>query len=143
MANKPAFTFAEILIALSVLTVSMYLFAGLQFRSMNRAKKGIEYVDRVFFVKKELYELYMREEEDEKKPEKPTMVEIENPNIKIVTERQKINKKSSLKDFGDEIDLILSKGTWESGPSKRSMNMVTFAPKPKKKEKPSPKGKKS
>ena len=124
--NKNAFTFAEVLLALLVLTGSMYVYSGLQFRAAAKVRKSVGQVERVFFIKKYLYQLYTQPPTKDK----PLKVTIEDPETIITTHKQSINKKkSSLKAFEQEIDIIWSQGEWSDGLKKHSMKMISFVPK--------------
>jgi type II secretory pathway pseudopilin PulG len=129
--HSPGFTFVEILLALTILAGSMYIFSGIQFRAVNKVRKSVNEVERVFFIKKELYKLFL--DTNNKKPKKIT---IAQPEIVIETSRRKIDpKKSALKDFEKEIDIIVATGNWKDGPDQRSMSMISFIEKPKPKKK--------
>jgi hypothetical protein len=132
MNKNSGFTFAEVLLALFVLVVSIYIFSGLQYGALKKVNKSVEFIDRIFLVKKELYQLYL------KPPKKDTVIKkvITNPDVTITTNRQQIDpKKSMLKEFEKEIEIIWAEGAWTSGPDKRSIKMISFVHKPIKKEK--------
>lgn len=125
-----AFTFAEVLLALLVLTGSMYIYSNLQYRAINKVRRSTGTVDRVFFIKKFLYQLYAKPP-----TKKPLKVTLTDPDTVITAYKQEINqKKSSLKSFADEIDIIWSEGTWTEGFNKRSMKMISFVKKTEKNE---------
>jgi len=121
-----AFTFAEVLLALLVLTGSMYVYSGLQFRATAKVRKSVGQIERVFFIKKYLYQLYTKPPTTPK----PLKVTIENPDTTITAYKQKIDKKKSpFKGFEQEIDIIWAQGDWSDGFDKRSMKMISFVPK--------------
>lgn len=124
--TSSAFTFAEVLLALLVLTSSMYIYSGLQYRALAKVRRSTGQIDRVFFIKKFLYQLYA------KPPiaDKPLKVTLTDPDTVITAYKQQIDpKKSSLKSFAKEIDIIWSQGTWNEGTDKRSMKMISFVQK--------------
>lgn len=127
MNKSSGFTFAEVLLSLFVLVVSIYVLSDLQFGALKRVNKSVEIVDRIFLVKKELYQLYLTPPTKDKIFKK----EIVNPVLTITAHKQKIDpKKSALKDFEKEIDIVWAEGNWASGPYKRSIKMISFVEKP-------------
>ena len=129
MSKSKAFTFAEVLLSLLVLTSSVYVFSKLQFKSIFRTEKSTQEVERVFFVKKYLYKLYLSPPAKNKKTIKKTITE---PEVVITANRQDIDpKKSSLKKLSKKLEIIWSKGSWESGPDKREIKMISFVTKNK------------
>jgi len=130
--RKSAFTLLEVLISIGVLASSIYVLSNLQIRSRMQVLKKAEEVERIFFVKKHLYQLFLAPPETDK----PEKIEIEKPDIKIVSGKQSIDpKKSSLKDFSKEIDIIWTTGSWKREPDILSMKMISFVQKPKPKSK--------
>lgn len=131
MQKNNAFTFAEVLLSLFILAVSMYIFSDLQFRSVRKVRNKHEEVSRIFFIKKYLYKLYI----NPPIKDKPIIEKIETPEITIKAHKQEINKKkSSLKKFFNDIDIIWSEGTWKSGFEKRTIKMISFVAKPQEKK---------
>ena len=126
MVNKSAFTFVEVLIALLVLAVSMYFYADLQTRAIRKVQKSANTIERIFHIKKYLYQLYLSPPTGNK----PLKVVMEDPEIIITANKQEINKrKSSLATFTNEIDIIWSKGEWLKGPLEQTVKMISFVPK--------------
>ena len=124
MKKNSGFTFAEVLLALSVLATSMYLYSNLQFRSMFKIQDSRDVIDRIFFVKKALYESFL---DPEFKRDKPRVEKLETPQVTITTHKQDVDKKKSeLKDFAQTIDIIWSEGVWKSGLRDRRTKMISF-----------------
>ena len=70
------------------------------------------------------------------KQEKPIKKRYETPNLTIISNREDVNKKSSLKAFSKDIDIIWSEGTWKQDDRDQSSKMISFALKlPDEKEK--------
>ena len=130
--NKTGFTFAEVLISLFVLTVSMYIYTNLQFRATSKIRNSTDAVFNLFAIKKQLYDLYLNAEAQKK----PTKITVErNVPVTITTRKKSINKKkSSLKGFFKEIDILTAKGTWKDGLRTKSSTMLTFVRKPNEKK---------
>lgn len=136
--QSSAFTFAEVLISLFVLTGSVYVLSGLHFRAARATKNSSDEIERVFFVKDKLYKLYINAptEPGTESIAKESTTTIDEPELTISSYKQKIDeKKSELKDFSKELDIIVSEGTWKFGTETRSIKMISFAPKQKVKEK--------
>jgi len=127
------FTFAEVLLALFVLATSMYLLSNLQFRSLMKVSDGREEIERVFLIKKALYELFL--DPILKKKDKQIVEKLEKPEVVITSHNKAIDKKKSvLKDFAEDIDIIWAEGTWKSGMRNRRSKMISFVFKEKKQE---------
>lgn len=120
--NSSAFTFVEVLLALVILATSMTLLSNLQSRSIFRVLDSREQVDRMFHIKRALYEFLLQP----KKTRRPRVARIADPESKIISEMREINRKSSLYPLRKNIVLISSRGEWESGPKKKSMTMIGF-----------------
>jgi Tfp pilus assembly protein PilV len=123
MKKNRAFTFAEVLLSLFVLAISIYILTSLQFRSINKIRKSSEIIDRLFYVKKYLYKLYLTPLEKGKSIKET----IENPDVTITANKAKIDvKKSSLKEFAKRAEIIWSQAEWQRGPDKRKIKMISF-----------------
>ena len=124
MKTKNAFTLAEVIIALFILATSIYILSNLQFRALNKARSTKDEIIRVFFIKKYIYQLYS----NPPKEEKPLKVEMENPEVVITAHKQEIDhKKSSLKEFSKDIDIIWSTGSWkQAGIINKELKMISF-----------------
>lgn len=122
--NKTGFTFAEVLISLFVLAVSMYIYTNLQFRATSKIRNSTDAVFSLFAIKKQLYDLYL----NATVRKKPTKITVErNVPVTITTRKKPINKKkSTLKEFSKEIDILTAKGIWKDGLRTKSSTMVTF-----------------
>ena len=132
MSRKSAFTFAEVLLSLMILTGSVYIMSGLQFKSGRKVLSSADEIDRIFAVKKQLYNLYFQPP----KKDKPKKVIIPDPDVTITSHIRQIDKKkSALKDFVKDINIIWADGTWKRGTEIRSLKIISFAPKPKDKKK--------
>jgi len=126
MKRKPdAFTIIKVLIATAVLASSVFVLSRLQFNSWLKVNLSTQTVERVFFVKKYLYQLLLAPPTKDK----PEKVSLDKPELHIKTSKREIDpKKSSLKEFAQEIDIIQSQGTWgeEQGTNKKTINMISF-----------------
>ncbi len=132
MVKKNAFTFVEVLIALLVLAVSMYFYADLQTRAIRKVQKSANTIERIFHLKKYLYQLYLAPPTGDK----PLKIVMEDPEIIITANKEEIHKrKSELAPFANEIDIIVSDGKWLKGPLEQTVKMISFVPKKQEDEK--------
>jgi len=131
MKTKKAFTLIETLFAIGILAVSITILSSLQIRSVLNVLKGKEDIDRIFWVKKALYSIFL----DVPQKTKPVIETIENLDLTISSQVVDIDKKSSLKDFADNIQIIHSEGRWSTDLGARSIKMISFVLKPEEKKK--------
>ena len=132
MRKSRSFTLAEVLIALVILTSSIYVLSGLQFRAGRKVLFSSDEVERVFFVKKQLYNLYL----NPPKKDKPLKITVEDPDIVITAHKREIDKKkSSLKGLEKDIDIIWTTGEWTRGLRTNEIKMISFTKKIKKDKK--------
>lgn len=119
--KRNAFTLIEVLIATAVLGSSVAVLSRLHFGSLMRVAESSQKIERIFFVKKYLYQLWLTPPTKEK-PEKHA---LEKPELQVLTQKREIDqKKSSLKEFAKEIDIIQAEGTW--GEKKQKIQMISF-----------------
>lgn len=126
MKNQHAFTLMEVLIAIVILVSTVFVLNDLQIRSLFRVLKDREEIERVFYVKRELYLEYLNPAEAGKKHTS----KLENPDVTITTQAREFVKKSPLEPFKDDMLFIESEGMWKSGPKSRFVRLVTLLRKP-------------
>jgi|SaaInlLV_10m_DNA_2_1039722.scaffolds.fasta_scaffold20170_3 hypothetical protein len=130
MNTKSGFTIAEVMLALTVLVTTAFILSSIQIRSSFKVAKNREEVRRVFLIKKELYKTFLNYFEKDK----PNIVNVDSPKTKIVSYKEEIQKKSSLKQFAKDVDIIWSEGTWNYSDRDYSLKMISFFPRPEEKE---------
>jgi len=130
MKNQKGFTLLEVLMALVILVTAVSLLSSLQLRSLMRMWRSREEIERVFLVKKDLTDIFLKLP----KKEKPIVKKIEDPQIKIITQVEEINKKSDLSSFIETIKIVRTQGEWKSGLVDRKLSMISFVLKPEEKE---------
>ena len=130
MNTKSGFTIAEVMLALTVLVTTAFILSSIQIRSYFKVAKNREEVRRVFLIKKELYKTFLNYFEKDK----PNIVNVDSPKTKIVSYKEEIQKKSSLKQFAKDVDIIWSEGTWNYSDRDYSLKMISFFPRPEEKE---------
>ena len=126
MKKKQAFTLMEVLIAISILVSTVFVLNDLHIRSMFRVLKDREEIERVFYVKRELYLEYLNPAEAGKRH----TAKLENPEITITTQAREFASKSPLGPFKDDMLFIESEGSWQSGQKSRFVRLVTLLRKP-------------
>lgn len=128
ISKKNGFTFAEVLLAISLLSFSAYVLSKIQVSKIVETRIDSEKIHRIFFVKKYLYQLYFNPPTSNK----PLKIELTNPKLSIVAHKQEIDKKKSmLKDFADDLVIIYSEGTWKRPRTVEKLKMISFVPKSK------------
>lgn len=120
---KKGFTLLEVLISLLILVSAVSIFSSTQLRSVLRILKEKDYLERVFVVKRELINFIEQQKEKEKKL---LRTDIENPEMRVVSQIIDIDKKSSLKSFADDIKIVKSEGVWNKFGTSYSLPLVTF-----------------
>ena len=120
---KKGFTLLEVIISLLILVSAVSVFSSTQLRSVLRIFKEKEFLDRVFVVKRELIDFIEQQKEKEKKLLK---TEIDDPEMRVVSQFLDIDKKSSLRDFIDDIKIIKSEGVWKNVGNSYSLSLITF-----------------
>lgn len=88
-----------------------------------RVRDAHAFVERVYWVKRYLYELVLKKEEEKFKGEKITLDELET---KVETTASEIPKKSSLAAFKNRLQLVTATGTWKSREKSKSLSMTAF-----------------
>lgn len=133
--KKNGFTLLEVILALFILVSAVTIISNTQFRAIFTLWKGREKIDRVFFIKKDLLDIFFKIPEKQKEiariKDRPIVTTLENPEIKISSTLLEINKKSSLKNFIDFIDVVKTSGEWKSGTSNMKIEMLAFVQKEK------------
>lgn len=122
MKQTPAFTLIEVMIALFILATTGFVLSSVQMRSYLRVETNRKNVERVYLIKKELYQLLMTPP----KSDKPVVVKLENPILRITSNMVEIPKKSSLYSFKDNLRIIQSEADWKDAGRVRKEKMISF-----------------
>jgi len=120
---RQGFSLYEVLIALFILSTSMFIFSELQVKSMLKVWERRQDIDRLYSIKKYLYKMFLKPKKARAHTQK-----FSDPDVKISVEPRGIHKKSSLVSLSKYLNLISSKGTWESGGKSRSISIVSMVP---------------
>ncbi len=119
----PAFTFFEVILAIGVLVVAVSVVAQIQLRTLLRLEKDQDEVEKIFLIKKELYQQYINPPE---LPKRIPVVKEEKPEIDIETQIHSVQPKSPLHIIKDQINVVRSQGRWKLNNVPRTAEMVTF-----------------
>ncbi len=137
--GRKAFTLFEVIIALFILVAAVSIISSMQFKAVMRIWQGREEIDRVFFIKKDLLDIFLKIPEKQKEiarlKDKPSVTTLEDPQLKITSQLLDIDKKSDLKKIVDLIDVVKTVGEWKSGLAVREIPMISFMLKPEEKDK--------
>jgi hypothetical protein len=130
MKHSQGFTLIEVILAMGVLTTTIFIISGLMLRSFLRVQENRDDIEKVFLIKRELYTHYFKPPKKDKK----VVQKIENPAVTIASRLVEINKKSSLKDLKDSLKIVRSDAIWKTDKFFREASMVSFVFQPKKEE---------
>lgn len=119
----PAFTFFEVILAIGVLIVAVSVVADIQLRTLLRLEQDQDEVEKIFLIKKELYDQYLNPPEI---PKKIPVRKLEKPEIDIDTQIHSVQPKSSLTPIKDQINVVHSIGRWKLDRKQRTSSIVTF-----------------
>jgi hypothetical protein len=123
--KSKAFTFSEVMIALVVLSASVFILTGIQVRAVSQTQNRREEIVRVFILKKFMYQLYSKFGFDKLS----FKIEIDEPETKIKLREEDISKKSSLAQFRDQLKFVIVDAEWKVGSKKKMSKMLTIIPK--------------
>lgn len=120
---RRGFTLVEVMIALFILSTSMFFMSELQVKSMMRVWHGREDIDRLYLIKKYAYRMAL-----EPKKVRRQSHQFEDPEMKLTVEPHEISKKSALAPFAKKLQLLNSSGHWSRGGKTRTLSIVTMIP---------------
>lgn len=123
MKRARAFTIMEVMVALFILSSSLFVLSELQVRSMLRVWQSREDIDRVYVIKKYLYRMFLQPENARR-----TSQRLEEPPMKLVIEPVEIHKKSSLAPYAKSLQFLQATATWSRGSTERSLYLLALAP---------------
>lgn len=124
MKHQHGFTMIEILIAMAILTSTVYVLSDLHIRSMFKLMRDREQLLKFFVVKNSVVEQLPLI----KKKFKAEMRVSKDGGMTLLTDLVEQDKKSQLKDIlGKKLVLIKSVGSWKDGPFTRSLEFFSIA----------------
>ncbi len=119
------------MIALFILATTGFVLSSVQMRSYLRVENNRKNIELVYLIKKELYQLFMMPP----KSDKPLVVKLEDPVLRITSNMVEISKKSSLYTFKDNLRIIQSEADWKDAGRVRKEKMISFVYKEPEEEK--------
>lgn len=128
--RSQGFTLIEVILAMGVLTSTVFIISGLMLRSFLRVQENRDDIEKVFLIKRELYANYFNPPKYNKK----NIQKVEEPAITITSKLDEINKKSSLRDLSKSLRVVRSDAIWKMNNNVRESSMVSFIFYPKREE---------
>jgi prepilin-type N-terminal cleavage/methylation domain-containing protein len=152
MQSRTGFTLIESLLAILVLGLFVSVITRLEVNTLSVLTRRRERIDRIFLIKKDLYEFFLRfsslvepfslasEQKGTNNIDKVVIDKVQQPNVKISVAASEISSKSSLSDFKDFIRIVSAEGDWTEGEKShrgeaRKLNMISFVLAPSKEKK--------
>lgn len=130
MKTSNGFTLMEVMLAMGVLTMSIFVISEIMLRSLLRIQTNQDNLEKVFLIKREFYLNFIKIPFNEKK----VVTKLEDPAITFATTIVDIGNKSSLKEYKDLLKIIQTNATWKIENRIKESNMMGFVFKPKEKE---------
>ena len=120
--NRNAFTIAEVLLSIVLLSTALMMLMPGQQGSLNRIIQGKGDIERIYLLRAQLLQQFF---------EPPTSLKSkaarhEAPDVELNTTFSSISKKSTLKAFAG--DIVIAKTTGKT--QTRTLSLITFIPKP-------------
>lgn len=126
-----AFTLIEVMVALFILSSSLFVLSELQVRSMLRVWQSREDIDRIYVIKKYLYRMYFAPQAAKKTSQK-----FDAPPMHMIIEPAEIHKKSVLAPYARQLQFLRASATWQRGTATRTMELIALAARPLEKAAP-------
>ncbi len=126
MHNKGAFTLLEVLMALGIVIMAVSIIANLQIRSLDRMLRDRDDLEKIFLLKRTVYESFLNPPQDQKKG----TTKLEDPEVTLTTLVENVSSKSSLAPLKDRLRIVRTRAEWKLMKDKREASMITFVPKP-------------
>ncbi len=131
MQHRKAFTMMEVLIALFVLSSSIYVLSGMQLKQLFRVAHDRDEIEKIFLLKQRFYTLFCAPLTEIK----PKKEKVEDPEVVFKYESLEISPKSLLSDYKNRMQLVAIDAVWTSRSSKRHERMIAIIGKPQPKAK--------
>lgn len=130
MKQSHGFTLIEVILAMGILTTTVFVISGLMLRSFLRVQENRDDIEKVFLVKHELYDNYLKPP----KPYKSVVKKIENPEITITSMLTDINEHSTLKALKKKLKIVKSDAIWTKDNIIKESSMLSFVSVPEKED---------
>lgn len=120
----------EVFLAMSIATVAIAVASNLQLRAWIRITRDHDELEKIFLIKKSLYDIYQEQAQRTKK----IVTQLEQPLMKITTDFEGIPKKSSLAPLKESIKIVRSVGVWKFENAARYTSMILVMPRSESKQ---------
>jgi hypothetical protein len=120
----------EVFLAMSIATVAIAVASNLQLRSWIRITRDHDELEKIFLIKKSLYDTY----QDQAQRTKKIVAQLEQPAMKITTDFEGIPKKSSLAPLKESAKIVRSVGVWKFENAARYTSMILVMPRSESKQ---------
>ncbi len=120
----------EVFLAMSIATVAIAVASNLQLRAWIRITRDHDELEKVFLIKKNLYDAY----QDQAQRTKKIVTQLEQPAMKITTDVEGIPKKSSLAPLKESAKIVRSVGVWKFENAARYISMILVMPRSESKQ---------
>ena len=130
MKQSRGFTLIEVILAMGVLTSTVFIISGLMLRSFLRVQENRDNTEKVFLIKRELYENYIKPP----KSYNPVITKLEKPEITITSAIHDISEKSTLKSLKKKLKIVRSDAIWTKDTIIKESSMISFVFVPEKED---------
>lgn len=130
MKQSHGFTLIEVILAMGVLTTTVFVVSGLMLRSFLRVQENRDDIEKVFLVKHELYDNYLKPPQ----ASKSVVKKIGNPEITITSMLSDINEHSTLKVLNKKLKIVKSDAIWTKDNIIKESSMLSFVSVPEKED---------
>lgn len=124
MKKQSGFSMFEVIVAMAILTSTVYVLSDLHIRSMYKMIREREQFLKIFLIKNALNEQLPVIS----KTFKPIRINDENLSMQIIVNLVEPQKNSLLNELlGNQLSLIKSTGSWKNGPFSYNIELHSFA----------------
>lgn len=120
----------EVFLAMSIATVAIAVASNLQLRAWIRITRDHDELEKIFLIKKSLYDIYQEQAQRTKK----IVTQLEQPAMKITNDFEGVPKKSSLAPLKESIKIVRSVGVWKFENAARYTSMILVMPRSESKQ---------
>lgn len=127
---RRGFSFIEVMVSLMILGFASYILA-MQATQVFKVREAHAFVERIFWVKRYLYETVIKKQDAQLKDSKASVDELKTS---IVTTISPVTKKSELAPFQNRLQVVTTEGAWKDVDKNKSLTMVAYiyrTPEPK------------
>lgn len=130
MKTNSGFTLIEVMLAMGVLTTSLFVISEIMIRSLSKIQENQDNLEKIFLIKRELYLNFLKPKIEDKR----IVSKIENPAMTLVTTLEAIKPKSELKEYKDSLKFMQTNAIWKLNQKQKECLMASIVFKPKEPE---------